>query len=156
MAFTMDCDLGVDIEAVRPMPDIEDIARRFFCAEETADLMALSTAQRDQGFFLCWTRKEAYIKATGEGLSAPLDAFQVTLRPGEAARMIHLERDPIAAQAWTLHDLMPGSRYAAALAYRIHPALWKHLNLLTQNNCWSLRDFVILYPFPSALPIKRL
>jgi hypothetical protein len=74
MAFTMDCDLGVAIEAVRPMPDIEDIARRFFCAEETADLMALPA-----------------------------------------------QRDPIAAQAWTLHDLMPDFRYAAALAYQDSP-----------------------------------
>jgi 4'-phosphopantetheinyl transferase len=120
-AFTMGCELGVDIEAVRSMPDMEDVARRFFCAEETAELMALSTGQRDQGFFLCWTRKEAYIKATGEGLSAPLDAFRVTLRPGEPARIIHLERDPIAAQAWTLHDLGLEPGYAAALAYRDSP-----------------------------------
>jgi len=120
-AFTMDCDLGVDIEAVRPMPDMEDVTRRFFCPEETAELMALPDGHRDQGFFLCWTRKEAYIKATGEGLSAPLDAFRVTLRPGEAARMIHLERDPIAAHAWSLHDLALDPRYAAALAYRDSP-----------------------------------
>jgi 4'-phosphopantetheinyl transferase len=117
-AFTIDCELGVDIEAVRSMPDMEDVARRFFCAEEAAELMALSTGQRDQGFFLCWTRKEAYIKATGEGLSAPLDAFRVTLRPGDPARMFYIERDPIAAQAWTLHDLALDPRYAAALAYR--------------------------------------
>jgi 4'-phosphopantetheinyl transferase len=120
-AFTMDCELGVDIEAVRFMADMEDVARRFFCAEETAELMALSPGQRDQAFFLCWTRKEAYIKATGEGLSAPLDAFRVTLRPGESARMIHLGRDAIAAQAWTLHDLTPDPRYAAALAYQDSP-----------------------------------
>jgi 4'-phosphopantetheinyl transferase len=120
-AFTMGCELGVDIEAVRPMPDLEDVARRFFCADETAELMALSPGQRDQAFFLCWTRKEAYIKATGEGLSSPLDAFRVTLRPGDPARMVHLERDPIAAQAWTLHDLALDPRYAAALAYRDSP-----------------------------------
>jgi len=120
-AFTMDCELGVDIEAVRCMPDMEDVARRFFCTDETAELMALSTAQRDQGFFLCWTRKEAYIKATGEGLSAPLDAFRVTLRPGEPARIVHLERDPMAARAWSLHDLALDPGYAAALAYQDSP-----------------------------------
>ena len=120
-AFTLDCDLGVDIEAVRPMPDLEDVARRFFSTDEAAELMALSPGQRDQAFFLCWTRKEAYIKATGEGLSAPLDAFRVTLRPGDPARMVHLECDPIAAQAWTLHDLALDTRYAGALAYRDSP-----------------------------------
>jgi 4'-phosphopantetheinyl transferase len=120
-AFTLDCDLGVDIEAVRSMPDMEDVAGRFFCAEEIAELMALSPGQRDQAFFLCWTRKEAYIKATGEGLSVPLDAFRVTLRPGDPARMVHLECDPIAAQAWTLHDLALDPHYAAALAYRDSP-----------------------------------
>lgn len=120
-AFTMDCELGVDVEAVRGTPDFEDVAKRFFCAEETADLMSLPIDQRDRGFFLCWTRKEAYIKATGEGLSASLDAFRVTLRPGEPARMIHCGGDPNEAQAWTLHDLNPGAGYAAAVAYREAP-----------------------------------
>jgi len=117
-AFTMDCEIGVDVEAIRPMPDIEDVARRFFCVEETAELMALPSAQREHGFFLCWTRKEAYIKATGDGLSTPLDTFCVTLHPGEPAAMIHLKRDPTAARAWTLHNLIPAPGYAAALAYR--------------------------------------
>ena len=120
-AFTMDCEVGVDVEAIRPMPDLEDVAKRFFCAEENAELMALPAGQRERGFFLCWTRKEAYIKATGEGLSTPLDAFRVTLQPSEPAGMVHLERDPIAAQAWTLHDLAPAPGYAAALAYRDSP-----------------------------------
>ncbi len=120
-AFTTDCEIGVDVERIRPMPDIEDVAKRFFCAEETAELMSLPAGQREHGFFLCWTRKEAYIKATGEGLSTPLDAFRVTLRPSEPAGMVHLERDPSAAQAWTLHDLTPAPGYAAALAYRDSP-----------------------------------
>jgi 4'-phosphopantetheinyl transferase len=120
-AFTMDCEIGVDVEAIRTMPDIEDVAKRFFCAEETEDLLSLPPDQREQGFFLCWTRKEAYIKATGDGLSTPLDAFRVTLHPDAAAGMIHLERDPIAAQAWTLQDLTPAPGYAAALAYRDSP-----------------------------------
>jgi 4'-phosphopantetheinyl transferase len=120
-AFTTDCEVGVDVEAIRPMRDIEDVAKRFFCAEETAELRSLPDGQREHGFFLCWTRKEAYIKATGDGLSTPLDAFRVSLRPGEAAALVHLERDPIAAQAWTLHDLTPAHGYAAALAYRDSP-----------------------------------
>jgi 4'-phosphopantetheinyl transferase len=120
-AFTLDCEIGVDVEAIRPMPDLEDVAKRFFCAEETAELLSLPATRRDVSFFLCWTRKEAYIKATGEGLSTPLDAFRVTLKRDEPARLVHLARDPIAAGAWTLHDLTPAPRYAAALAYQDAP-----------------------------------
>ena len=117
-AFTLDCEVGIDVEAIRPMTDIEDIAKRFFSAEETAELMSLPPDQRKQCFYFCWTRKEAYIKATGEGLSAPLDAFQVTLRPGEPARIVHLAHDTSSARAWTLHNFATQPGYAGALAYR--------------------------------------
>ena len=117
-AFTTECEIGVDVEALRPMKDIGGIAKRFFCVEETAELMSLPAGQRDEAFFLCWTRKEAYIKATGEGLSVPLDDFRVTLRPGETAKMLDLAHDPNAAEAWTLHGLSVAAGYAGALAYR--------------------------------------
>ena len=120
-SFTFDCEIGIDVEAIRPMPDIEDIAKRFFSAEETAELMSLPADEREQGFFLCWTRKEAYIKATGEGLSAPLDSFRVTLRPSEPARIVHFAGDPTAAQSWTLHDLALDPGFVGALAYRDAP-----------------------------------
>jgi 4'-phosphopantetheinyl transferase len=136
-AFTMDCEIGVDVEAIRPMPDIENIARRFFCAEETVELMSLPAGQREHAFFLCWTRKEAYIKATGEGLSTPLDAFRVTLRPSEPAGMIQLAGDPIAARRWTLHDLPPAPGYAAAVAYRDAP---RPLELFNRTNPKQLLD----------------
>jgi 4'-phosphopantetheinyl transferase len=117
-AFTLDCELGVDVEEIRPLDDLAQIAARFFCAGETAELMSLPVEERTAAFFRCWTRKEAYIKAIGDGLSAPLDGFAVTLRRGEAARLVHLAGDPAAARAWALHalDLSPG--YEGALAYR--------------------------------------
>lgn len=121
LAFTLDCELGVDIEQIRPMPDMPEIADRYFCAEEAAELMALPADRRESAFFLCWTRKEAYIKAVGDGLSAPLDSFQVTLRPEEPARFIHLDGNTDAAANWTLHDLNLTPGYAAALAYRESP-----------------------------------
>ena len=120
-AFTLDCEIGVDVEPIRPMLDIENVAKRFFCAEEAEELMSLPAGQREHGFFLCWTRKEAYIKATGDGLSTPLDAFRVTLRPGVPANLVHLQRDRMAAEAWTLQDLTSAPGYAAALAYRDSP-----------------------------------
>ena len=138
LAFTLDCELGVDAEVIRPMPDIEDIAKRFFSTEETAELMSLSAAQREQGFFLCWTRKEAYIKATGEGLSAPLDGFRVTLRPGETARIVHFGHDIDAARAWSLHNLDPAPGYAGALAYRDAPRPFKKFPLANPKQLLEL------------------
>ncbi|MDQ6708758.1 MAG: 4'-phosphopantetheinyl transferase superfamily protein [Acidobacteriota bacterium] len=116
-AFALDCELGVDIEHIRPMPDMRGIAAQYFCEEEAAELMTLPADLRERAFFLCWTRKEAYIKALGDGLSAPLNGFRVTLRPDEPARFVHLERDLDAAGKWTLHDLDSCRHYAGALAY---------------------------------------
>jgi 4'-phosphopantetheinyl transferase len=117
-AFTAGCEVGVDVERIRPLPDMQSIADRFFCSEEAAELMLLTANQREHGFYLCWTRKEAYIKAIGDGLSASLDSFRVTLRPSQPARFIHLANDTSASQAWSLHDLRLAYDYAAALAYR--------------------------------------
>jgi phosphopantetheine--protein transferase-like protein len=78
------CEVGVDVEQIRPLPDVHEIASRFFCPEEAAELISLPPDQRGQAFFLCWTRKEAYIKAIGDGLSAPLHGFRVTLRRSQA------------------------------------------------------------------------
>jgi 4'-phosphopantetheinyl transferase len=120
-AITLDREIGVDIEHVRPMRDLEGIAARFFSTRETADLMSLPEDQREEGFFRCWTRKEAYIKAIGDGLSVPLDSFAVSLEPGEAARMIQLGGSAGRAAAWSMHDLVIAPGYAAALAYQDIP-----------------------------------
>ncbi|HMF75353.1 MAG TPA: 4'-phosphopantetheinyl transferase superfamily protein [Bryobacteraceae bacterium] len=116
--FTDNCEIGIDVEQIHPLDEMRNIANRFFCPEETEDLMTLTADQRQRAFFLCWTRKEAYIKAIGDGLSAPLDSFRVTLQPSQSARFIHVGHDTDAAKAWTLHDLQFGPNYAGALAYR--------------------------------------
>src|ERR1700732_2234518 len=74
-------ELGIDVEMIRPDFASEEIAERYFSANEIADLNKLPTEQRDNGFFLCWTRKEAYIKAKGDGLHLPLDSFDVSVSP---------------------------------------------------------------------------
>ena len=117
-AFTLGCPIGVDLEQVRPLPEMRMIADRFFCPEEAAEIMALEPSQREPAFFRCWTRKEAYIKATGDGLSAPLNEFRVTVQPNEPARFLHIGDKTNAERAWTLHDLQLASSYSAALAYR--------------------------------------
>jgi 4'-phosphopantetheinyl transferase len=116
-AFTNGCEIGVDVERYRALPDFEQIARRFFSPEETAELLELSPDEKTSGFFNCWTRKEAFIKAVGGGLSIPLDSFRVTLAPGAAARMVSLGGNDDAARRWTLYDFTPAPEYAGAIAY---------------------------------------
>ncbi|MBV9155613.1 MAG: 4'-phosphopantetheinyl transferase superfamily protein [Acidobacteriaceae bacterium] len=117
-AFTVGCQLGIDLQQIRPLPEMQAIAARFFCEEEMADLMSLPPSDREHAFFCCWTRKEAFVKATGDGLSAPLDAFRVTLRPPEPARVIRIAQEKNIAESWMLHDLSPVAGYAGAIAYR--------------------------------------
>jgi 4'-phosphopantetheinyl transferase len=120
-AFTTGCEIGVDVEQHRALHDLEHIADRFFSPEETAELLELSETERIPAFFHCWTRKEAYIKAQGGGLSIPLDSFQVTLRPGVAARMVLLGGSEERARGWTLHDFDPAPDYEGAIAYPGQP-----------------------------------
>jgi 4'-phosphopantetheinyl transferase len=75
----------------------------------------LSGSQRVQGFFNCWTRKEAYVKATGHGLSCPLDRFHVSLTPGEPARILEIEGDPRGPSRWWMQALVPEPAYVGAV-----------------------------------------
>ncbi|HYG09945.1 MAG TPA: 4'-phosphopantetheinyl transferase superfamily protein [Pyrinomonadaceae bacterium] len=115
-AFARGRDVGVDIEHMRADLAGDDIAERFFSAREVGMLRALPVAARTRAFFNCWTRKEAYIKARGEGLSHPLDAFDVSLTPGEPAALLGTRGDPRELTRWSLHALDAGEDYAAAVA----------------------------------------
>ena len=116
LAFARGCELGIDIEQERPLPELEDIARNYFSAREGAELLGLRADEREAAFFRCWTRKEAFIKATGDGLSRPLDAFDVTLAPGEPARLLHVLGEPEATHRFWMEDLRPAPGFAGALA----------------------------------------
>jgi 4'-phosphopantetheinyl transferase len=109
-------ELGIDIELIRPDVEHEQIAERFFSPREVMVLKALPERLRAEAFFNCWTRKEAYIKARGEGLSFPLDMFDVAFRPGEPASLIQTLGDPREAERWRLDELRPGAGYVAAIA----------------------------------------
>ena len=115
-AFTRGRELGIDIEWMRPDFARDQIAEQFFSARENTALRALDASQRVIGFFNCWTRKEAYIKARGQGLSLPLNQFDVSLTPGEPAALLQTHDIPEEASRWTLCALNPGPGYAAALA----------------------------------------
>ena len=121
VAFTTGCQLGIDAEHIRPVEEMQQIANHYFASEESAELMLLPENEREPAFFRCWTRKEAYIKAIGDGLSCALDSFQVTLLPNVPPRLVHIGGDRVAAEMWSLHDLCLSPDYAAALAYRDLP-----------------------------------
>ncbi len=120
--FVRGGDLGVDVEYLKEMPDLNDIASRFFSATEVAALAEVAAERKKEAFFNCWTRKEAYLKAVGVGLAAPLDSFVVTLRPGEAPRMLTLEGDAERAERWFFHHLEPRPTFLGAVAIELAPA----------------------------------
>lgn len=110
-------EIGVDIEWCRELPHA-DLARRFFSADESRALEALPGSEQNEGFFACWTSKEAYIKAKGLGLSLPLDSFVVATHPRQAPVLVSSRHDPsdvVHCRFWGV-PVAPG--YRAALAYR--------------------------------------
>jgi len=111
------CDrIGIDIELIRPVDDADQIATRCFSPRERTTFRALEPARRLDGFFNCWTRKEAYVKALGEGLTHALDRFDVSLTPGCPAELLRIDDDTPDAPPWTLDDLRPQAGYVGALA----------------------------------------
>ena len=114
-AFAYDREIGVDVEQVRVMPDADAIVEQMFSLRENAAYFALSPYDRPLGFFQCWTRKEAFIKALGDGLYYPLDRFDVSLAPGEPARILRVESTAAGDCPWTLHSFSPGAGLIGAL-----------------------------------------
>ncbi|HEX3557513.1 MAG TPA: 4'-phosphopantetheinyl transferase superfamily protein [Thermoanaerobaculia bacterium] len=114
--FVRGREIGVDVELLRPMNDCEEIAERFFSESERKVLRTIPFPAKQEAFFNCWTRKEAYLKAVGEGLAAPLDSFDVTLALGEPPRMLTLNGDAGRAAPWFFHHLRPADDYLGAIA----------------------------------------
>lgn len=115
-AFTRIGEIGIDLEHVRPDFTGEDTARRFFSTNEVTCLSKLPESARHEAFFNCWTRKEAFIKAIGIGLSLPLDQFDVTLAPAEPAALLRTRWDESEAARWSLKSIDIGPGYVAAVA----------------------------------------
>lgn len=99
-AFSRGGEIGIDVEAIRAVREADGIAARFFSRRENEAYLALAPRDKPLGFFNCWTRKEAFVKALGDGLSMPLDQFDVSLAPA----------------GWRLHSFFPLPGFIAALA----------------------------------------
>ena len=114
-ALSWGCEVGIDVEAIRPLPDADAVAARFFSRPEHAAYRALDPRDRLLGFFQCWTRKEAFIKALGEGLSHPLDSFDVSLAPGAPAELLRVEPVRGDDRGWRLASFSPAPGFVAAV-----------------------------------------
>lgn len=124
IAITKNRDIGVDIEGINPNFSCLEIAEKFFSPLENSVLRSLPEHLQATAFFTCWTRKEAYIKAVGKGLSIPLNQFDVSLAPGEPAALLNVEENPEEASKWSLIELFPSSDMVAAVA--------------VAGDCWKL------------------
>lgn len=138
---TREREVGVDIEFIRSVSDIDQVAAHSFSAREYAEWQQLPETEKQVGFFNCWTRKEAYIKALGEGLSHPLDQFDVSLKPGQAARLLHVEDNPVEVKRWSLQAINLHEGYVAALA--------------VEGTGWSLECWQWDSIFASQLRVER-
>jgi 4'-phosphopantetheinyl transferase len=119
-AFAHDREVGVDLEYVREDLAGERIAERFFSPRESEMLKSVPAELRKEAFFNCWTRKEAYIKARGEGLSMALDEFDVSLGPGEPAVLLRHHKEPAEVTHWSMRSVPVPSGYVASLVAAGH------------------------------------
>lgn len=117
IGVTLIGEIGVDVKLIRPIDDRDRIASRFFSSREYAELTRLPAMNREAAFFNCWTRKEAYVKAIGEGLGFALDSFDVSLDPAEPARFLGFRGSDRACE-WSLFHLQPRAGYVGAVALR--------------------------------------
>jgi 4'-phosphopantetheinyl transferase len=109
------CPVGVDIEWQRPTLDFQGIADRFFTPREVGEIVAQPEDARRSAFFRGWTRKEAFIKARGDGLWLGLDQFEVSIDPAVPPRLVRTAWDPEEIRRWTLLDLDAPDGFSAAL-----------------------------------------
>jgi 4'-phosphopantetheinyl transferase len=129
-AFIKKLNVGVDVEFVKQDIEVKDIATKFFSANEVLNLLALPEKQHTLGFFNCWTRKEAFIKAVGQGLSFPLDQFEVSLEPDKPAKLLATNWEPKAVSKWSIYSMSPGANFVGSVAIE-GPV--KHVNFWNWN-----------------------
>ena len=114
-AFTVQREVGVDVEYMRQNIDHEELARHSFSRYEQQTLQTLPPEERFAAFYRCWTRKEAYIKARGTGLSLPLHLFDVSLENETSTALLASREDPREVGRWSMRNLQPAVEYAGAV-----------------------------------------
>lgn len=130
-AVTREGRIGVDLEALRPLPDAEQMARLCCSFREQLALAAVPADRRAEAFLGAWTIKEAYVKATGDGLAGRLDRIEVALTSGGVPEFHAADGDPDTAARWSVRLLSPAAGHVAACAVERHGY---------RLRCWSLDD----------------
>jgi 4'-phosphopantetheinyl transferase len=128
VAVTRAGRVGVDVEGVRPVKNVEDLVARFFSQRENEAFQKIPDDQKPAAFFNLWTRKEALLKATGEGITRALSLIEVSFLPGEPARLLAISGDAALAAQWSLRELSPATGFTGALAIQaqeISVQCWK-------------------------------
>jgi 4'-phosphopantetheinyl transferase len=114
--ITRNRQVGVDLEFVQTIPEVNQLVKRFFCTQEQAAFRALSPEERQEAFFRYWTCKEAYIKARGEGFALAPDQFGVSISPGNPTKLLVRSENPNEVSRWSFCELQPAPGYIAAFA----------------------------------------
>jgi 4'-phosphopantetheinyl transferase len=109
--------VGIDVEQIRVVPSWDSVMNSFFSAAEREAIQSIPSVDRLFAFFTCWTRKEAYLKATGDGIGVPLDRFEVSVIPGSQPRLLHVKDAPEEASRWHFHALPLATDYIGVAAH---------------------------------------
>jgi 4'-phosphopantetheinyl transferase len=120
LGFTRGRRIGVDLERVSADADVLELAERYFSSNEFETLRSLTAEMQHEAFYCGWTRKEAYLKARGEGIFFGLERVEVSLVPGERAIIKKVSDDPNVSENWILEHLLPAPNYIGAVAAEGH------------------------------------
>ncbi|MEO8664515.1 MAG: 4'-phosphopantetheinyl transferase superfamily protein [Ignavibacteria bacterium] len=117
-AVTLNDELGIDTEHIKKMPDAFEIAQRYFSIKENTEFAELKKGEIPLSFFNCWTRKEAFIKALGYGLSYPLADFSVSFKPGDEPQISWIKDNDKKKNEWSLFNIDIAKGYVTSLAVK--------------------------------------
>ena len=134
LAVTRVGEIGVDVENIRPIPEASSLVSRFFSNRECQLFNGLPDDLKSPAFFNLWTRKEAWLKCTGEGIAHSLNLVEVSFLPHEPARLLSLPGSGQNAARWTLRELHPAPGFAAAVAVASFPIQINCFSWLTQSD----------------------
>src|SRR5262249_51933924 len=135
-AFSHNREVGIDLEFIPREWDEASLSQHFFSSRENEQLRTLADIEQKDAFFRCWTRKEAYIKARGEGLSLALNQFDVSVLPDEPA-LLEVRPDAQEVNRWKMQDVAVNSNYKAALVAEGHDWSTKQFRLTTNDRKYS-------------------
>lgn len=125
-AFSHDSEVGIDVEGPNPRLDYKAMAKRIMSKQEQRWIQSLPNAKQKFAFMVCWTRKEAFVKAHGTGLMFPLRDVTVTFLPNQPASLVKIENPKLNSQIWSLHPIDARAQYVGALVVAGQPQLIRY------------------------------